>query len=325
VIVFILGSLLYIRALHLGASEVVCSESIFMTPQLEPWSFQIDAGFSLRGWRSKWTGKPVIHFLHGNGFCGLTYQPLLEILAKDFDLLITDLPGHGDSDSGTRFAGWIGTANYASMVLSHFSQQLNATTQVYGLGHSYGGVITAFMAARNPNRYRKILLMDPVIFSAGMLSVMKVADIFGLLKNSPLAQQARARNHQWSSREEAFNGLKGKGGFKGWTDEALQAYVENALKDSEDGVKLKCSAQVEAKIYGSYPKGLWSHLKKMQTQCKILVAQSSYPFIARSVRKLSKLTPYTSKTVTGSHCFMQQDPQQSAQLIKEWFLDQKYK
>ncbi len=295
-----------------------------MTPQLEPWSFKIDTDFKLRGWRSKWSGKPVIHFLHGNGFCGLTYLPMLEILAKDFDLLITDLPGHGDSDSGARFAGWVGTANYASIVLSHFSQQLNATTQVYGLGHSYGGIITALMASRSPNRFRKILLMDPVIFSPGMLSVMKVADIFGLLKNSSMAQQARARSHQWSSREEAFDNFKDKGGFKGWTEESLQAYVEHAIEDNEDGVRLKCSSKVEARIYGSYPKGLWSHLKKMQTQCKILVAQSSFPFIARSVKKLEKLVPYSSGSMPGSHCFMQQDPEQSAKAIKEWFLDQKY-
>ncbi|MEY8263953.1 MAG: alpha/beta hydrolase [Bermanella sp.] len=296
-----------------------------MTPQLEPWSFQLDAGFSLRGWRSKWSGKPVIHFLHGNGFCGLTYQPLLEILAQDFDLLITDLPGHGDSDPGPRFAGWVGSANYAAIVLSHFSQQLNATTQVYGLGHSYGGVITALMAARNPNRYRKILLMDPVIFSTGMLATMKVANLFGLLRNNSLAQQARARNHQWPNREAAFSALQDKGGFEGWTDEALQAYVEHAIGDSDDGVRLKCSSKVEAKIYSSYPKGLWGYLKQMQVQCKILVAESSFPFIARSVRKLVKLTPYSPSRVAGSHCFMQQDPQQSAALIKEWFLDQKYK
>ena len=296
-----------------------------MTPQLEAWSFQIDTDFSLRGWRSKWSGKPVIYFLHGNGFNGLTYLPMLTLLAKDFDLLIIDLPGHGDSDSGGRYAGWVGTANYAAIVLSHFSPQLKATVQIYGLGHSYGGVITALMAARNPNRFRKIMLLDPVIFSSGMLSVMQVADVFGLLKNTKLAQQARDRVQSWPNREDALNSFKGRGGFKGWSDDSLQAYVDHALVESQDGVSLKCDSRIEAKIYGSYPKRLWQYLKKMNTQCKIVAAKDSFPFIARSVKKLESLQSYSSLSVPGSHCFMQQDPQLAANIIKEWFLDQQYR
>ncbi len=287
---------------------------------LEPWSLKIDSDFSLCGWHSTWSGKPVIHFLHGNGFCGLTYKPLLDYLAKDFDLLITDLPGHGDSDMGIRYAGWVGTANYASLVLSHFSQQFKGTTQVYGLGHSYGGVITALMAAHTSNRFQKTLLMDPVFFSKGMLSVMKVADVFGLLKNSPLAQQAKERTQVWPNREEALQSFKGRGGFKGWTDDSLQAYVDYALKDHKGTVRLKCSSKVESKIYASYPKRLWHHLNKMQTPCEILIAQESFPFIARSVQKLEGLDAYSLTRVPGSHCFMQQEPKHSAALIKEWFL-----
>ena len=292
-----------------------------MISHLEPWSFQLKSGFSLRGWRSRWSGKPVIHFLHGNGFCGLTYQPMLEILAKDFDLLITDLPGHGDSDTGSHFAGWNGTSQYAMTVLNHFSQQLSPITPVFGLGHSYGGVLTALMAGRDPKRFRKTLLLDPVLFSNGMISVMKVADIFGLLGNSKMSKKAKERTQHWASREEAFDSFKDRGGFKGWTDAALQSYVDYALADTENGVSLKCPVKVEAKIFGSYPKNLWSYLKKMKTPCKILVAEGSFPFIARSVDKLKDIRAYSSDSVPGGHCFMQEDPELAAKLVKEWFLD----
>jgi pimeloyl-ACP methyl ester carboxylesterase len=287
---------------------------------LEPWSLKVGTDFSLCGWHSIWSGKPIIHFLHGNGFCGLTYKPLLDYLAKDFDLLITDLPGHGDSDMGIRFAGWIGAAKYASFVVSHFSPQFKDGTKIYGLGHSYGGVITALMASHNSNRFSKTLLMDPVLFSKGMLNVMKVADVFGLLKKSPLAQQAKARVQSWPSREDAFQSFKGRGGFKGWADESLKAYVDYALEDHKETVRLKCNSKVESKIYSSYPKRLWHHLNKMQTPCEILVAKESFPFIARSVKKLEGLDAYSLKEVPGSHCFMQQDPEHSAALIKQWFL-----
>ena len=42
-------------------------------------------------------GEPL-HFLHGNGFCGLTLAPLAEeITDGSHPLLFTDLPGHGAS------------------------------------------------------------------------------------------------------------------------------------------------------------------------------------------------------------------------------------
>ena len=209
-------------------------------------------------------------------------------------------------------------------VLNHFSQQLKPTTPIFGLGHSYGGVLTALMAGRDPKRFRKVLLLDPVLFSTGMISVMKVADIFGLLGNSEMSKKAKERVQHWPSREEAFTYFQGRGGFKGWTDESLQSYVDYALADTENGVSLKCPVEVEAKIFGSYPNHLWSYLKKMITPCKILVAEGSFPFIARSVEKLKGLRAYKSDSVPGGHCFMQEDPELAAQLIKEWFLGESF-
>ena len=35
--------------------------------QLLPWSHDTSAGFTLRGWHTPPSGKPLLHFLHGNG------------------------------------------------------------------------------------------------------------------------------------------------------------------------------------------------------------------------------------------------------------------
>ena len=80
---------------------------------LQPWSHSCSAGFTLRGWHTPPSGKPLLHFLHGNGFCGRTYEPLLRLLAADFDLWLCDVQGHGDSDHGGRFHGWNRSAELA--------------------------------------------------------------------------------------------------------------------------------------------------------------------------------------------------------------------
>ena len=53
---------------------------------LLPWSHPTSAGFTLSGWHTPPSGKPLLHFLHGNGFCGRTYEPMLAGLAEHFDL-----------------------------------------------------------------------------------------------------------------------------------------------------------------------------------------------------------------------------------------------
>lgn len=291
-----------------------------MISQLEPWSFQIRENFHLRGWRTPFRGKPLIHFLHGNGFCGLTYSPMLAELMDDFDLILTDLPGHGDSDSGGRFMGWNKCADHTLSLVTHFFGQIDPTVPRYALGHSFGGVITAMMMGREERRFHKALLMDPVIFPSGMIKVMAAADLFGLLRRAPLAQQAKARIETWSDRESAFKTFHNRGGFKGWSDEALQAHVDYALMDTPEGVTLKCSPKREAAIYSSYPKRLWSTLAKVQTPTKVMMAEQSWPFIARSAEKLKEYSAYEIDTFPGSHCFMQEDPKATAQKIKEWFL-----
>jgi len=299
---------------------LLTNKSEFMLSQLQPWSFQIKPGFRVRGWRTQWTGKPLIFFLHGNGFCALTYMPMLNALRDEFDLLLMDLPGHGESDVGSPFKPWNGSAKCAADVLQHFLPQLPQGTPVYGVGHSYGGVLTALMAGKHRDLFQKCVLLDPVLFTPKMLKLMKAADWVGLLESTKLAKTARKRNQHWDSHEAAYAALNGKGGFKGWREDALQAYVEHAIGESPFGVSLKCPSKIEAKIFGSYPKGLWHYVDNVQVPMQIMVASRSFPFISESAKALEGHRYISHVTVEGGHCFMQEVPEFAAGKIKEWLL-----
>jgi pimeloyl-ACP methyl ester carboxylesterase len=287
-----------------------------MIEKLEPWSYQVRAGFNVRGWRTRFSGKPIIHFLHGNGFCGLTYLPLLEPLMEDFDVLMTDLPGHGDSDTGGRFMGWNKCASVALEVLNHFTSLQSQAVPVYALGHSFGGVITALMMSKDKQCFDQSILLDPVIFPPGMLRVMATADLFGLLQHLPLAKQAKVRTKEWPSREAAFDYFHERGTFRGWQTECLQAYVDYALQDTHDGVSLKCPPKREADIFSSYPKRLWPSLKRIETPTQIWAASKTFPFIGRSLERLQNYRQFHIETIDGGHCFMQERPDQVAELIR---------
>ena len=57
------------------------------------WEYTLPTGFTVRGHYTLPTGKPVIHFIHGNGFCGLTFEQLLAEFQDDYDLFISDGQG----------------------------------------------------------------------------------------------------------------------------------------------------------------------------------------------------------------------------------------
>jgi pimeloyl-ACP methyl ester carboxylesterase len=287
---------------------------------LLPWSHACSAGFTLRGWHTPPSGKPLLHFVHGNGFCGRTYEPMLQCLAVDFDLWLCDVQGHGDSDHGGRFHGWNRSAELALEAFSAGNGVFGAVPK-YAVGHSFGGVLTALELAKHPGLFQRAVLLDPVLFSPTMIGVMALSDVVGLYRRNSMASKARSRRRQWPSPQAAFDGLHERGMFKGWTEAALWAFVEHALKSVEVGVELKCRPSREADIFGSYPKRLWSSLAKVQTPTQVIYGEQTYPFVAISVARWVAQNPHVSgQPMPGGHCFMQQHPEQAAQRVAAFLL-----
>ncbi|RJG12779.1 alpha/beta hydrolase [Pseudomonas cavernicola] len=288
--------------------------------QLLSWSHPTSADFTLRGWHSPPSGKPVLHFLHGNGFCGRAYEPLLKRLAADFDLWLCDIQGHGDSDHGGRFHGWNRSAELA---LEAFESGRGIFGEVpcFAVGHSFGGVLSSLILAKHPQLFQRAVLLDPVLFPPALIGVMALSEVLGLHRRSTLARKSAARRRQWPDRAAAYAGLYGRGIFKGWDDAALWAYVEHALKEVEGGVELKCRPSREVEIFSSYPRRLWPSLGKIVTPTQILHGQQSYPFVAKAVARVTVLNAHVSaQVVSGGHCFMQEAPQDCAERVANFLL-----
>ena len=287
---------------------------------LQPWSHVCSAGFTLRGWHTPPSGKPLLHFLHGNGYCGRVYTPLLHLLAEDFDLWLCDVQGHGDSDHGGRFHGWNRSAELA---IEAFEQGRGVFGNVpcFALGHSFGGVLTSLMLAQQPQLFQRAVLLDPVLFSPAMIGVMALSDVMGLSRRTTLASKALKRRSNWPDRAAAHAALHGRGMFRGWTEEAFAAYIQHALKDSEKGVELKCRPSREADIFSSFPRRLWPSLAKISTPVKVFYGERSYPFVAKSVARWCASNGHVSaRVLPGGHCFMQEQPTDSAQRVADFLL-----
>ncbi|MGC8383167.1 alpha/beta fold hydrolase [Pseudomonas aeruginosa] len=133
----------------------------------------------------------MLHFLHGNGFCGRTYEPMLRLLAEDFDLWLCDIQGHGESDHGGRFHGW---NRNAEMAVEAFEAGRGPYGDVQRLacGHSFGGVLSSLVLARHPTLFARAVLLDPVLFTPAMIGVMALSETLGLQLRGSLAKKAPA-------------------------------------------------------------------------------------------------------------------------------------
>ncbi|MHC6225340.1 alpha/beta fold hydrolase [Pseudomonas sp. X10] len=280
--------------------------------QLIPWSHDCSEGFTLRGWRSPASGRPLLHFLHGNGFCSLAYQPMLMHLGEHFDLWLSDVQGHGDSDHGGVFRGWNRTAELAVEAFA-VGRGEYGEAPCYALGHSFGGVLTGLILAREPRLFQRAVLLDPVLFSRRMIGIMGAAALVGLHRRHALARKAAMRRRHWPDREAALASLQGRGIFKGWSETALQAYVEHAIGDCGEGVVLKCRPSREVEIFSSFPARMWATLGEIRTPVRILYGADTYPFVPHSAKRLAASNPaVTTQQVSGGHCFMQERPEEAA-------------
>jgi pimeloyl-ACP methyl ester carboxylesterase len=100
------------------------------------------------------SGPPLL-FLHGWGGRGLSFAPVFHYFARSYRVCAPDLPGFGESDIPP--TGW-GVADYTSFVCQFMEEM--GFRQVDLMAHSFGGRIALMMAAQQPERVRRIVLVD---------------------------------------------------------------------------------------------------------------------------------------------------------------------
>jgi pimeloyl-ACP methyl ester carboxylesterase len=245
-------------------------------------------------------------------------------------LWLSDIQGHGDSDVGGAFVGWNRSAELAAQAFEQH-QHVFGDVSRYAMGHSLGGVLTSLVLAQHPALFKQAVLLDPVLLPRRLLLGARGLSAMGMSKHLPNVANALKRRSHWPSREEAVNALRGRGTYKGWTESAMAAFGEHALRPAVHGngsgngigagVVLKCPPSREAEVFGSVPKGLWLALRKVQTPTMVLHGDNTYPFIAPSARHWAKLNAkVSSMQVAGNHCFMQCSPEQTADQVVAFLL-----
>jgi len=287
------------------------------TLTLSTWQHELSDGH-LQGYsRYEDRNQPTIHFLHGNGFAVQTYARFLSQL-EGYNLILQDAAGHGGSSVTKGFVGWNETAARFSQSLLQ-RRELEPSSELIGMGHSFGGCMTALMNQLDEPIFSRMILLDPALFPPRLIWMMRGVKLAGLTRHIPLVKQAKRRRTQWESYAQVHKSFYERGTFKGWEAECLEDYIGSSLLQDEKGhYQLRCPTWMEAAIFSSYPKGLWKKIAQISVPTYIVLGKDTFDYFKEAYRLCAKLNANIHLIeVEGGHCFMQQNSSLAAQVVMD--------
>lgn len=208
--------------------------------------------------------------------------------------------------------------------LFHFLDERNPGS-VISVGHSLGGIVTLRAALRQPERFRALILIDPVLFPSRMIYFMKLLRALRLdYRVYPLVSGALRRRRVFESRAELLKGYRRKSIFRYLSDASLEAYVEGLKRPRPDGqYELVYSPKWEARIYITgvwHDTDIWRGLPKLKVPLLIIRGAETHTFWESAARLVKRKLP-SAQIVTlpqATHLVPLERPAEVSALIQNF-------
>ena len=238
---------------------------------------------------------PPLHFLHANGYPPDCYAPLLELLKTEYHVFGMTLRPLWDDARPDEIQNWHPFSDdllgFLTSTAPHNERAAPLSAKpVIGVGHSIGAVVTLRAALRDPDKFRALVLIDPVLFIPLMLLLWKITKALGLGdRNHPLIAGAKKRRRTFNDLETVFRGYRNRNIFRYMSNESLKAYIKGITKPKDDGYELAFSPEWETQIYRTalQDMDIWRNLPKLEVPTLFIRGKETDTFL-RSAAKLVK-------------------------------------
>jgi pimeloyl-ACP methyl ester carboxylesterase len=192
---------------------------------------------------TEWGGDgDTIFFGHPTGFFGKIWKPVIDRLrigGFEGRIITFDQRGQGMSSKHDNDYSWDEMGNDTAELVDELDLR-----DAVGVGHSAGATFVALAAARRPGRFRRLVLIDPILLGSMSVSSRRSGG------NSSMAKRTRTRRLVYDTRRQMFDAYRNRGPYATWTDEALNVYVDLGTFERPDGtVELLCPGRIEAQLY----------------------------------------------------------------------------
>ena len=265
---------------------------------------------------------PIAVLSHANGFCGALYAPIAEQLRDRYRVLAFDSRGHGDSSvpepAGAGAYEWSEFALDWGAVARCLCDRVGSSRVELGVGHSFGGTSLLRAAATEPDLFRRLVVIDPVILPPPP----ERAGSYQGGGRHPMAVTAERRTAVFPSREAARQSWSRRAVFEDWADGVLELYLEHGFRDRRDGaVELKCSPSVEAAVYQTGPReDLFEVLPDLRNPTVWLhAAKGNFP-VALAERAAALSAAIEMRSLCRGHLMAMTHPLEVAGILLDWAL-----
>lgn len=193
-------------------------------------------------WNAPLRGRgPSLLLLHATGFHARCWDPVVSRLGAHH-VIALDQRGHGRSEKPPITHWRVFGEDVAAFAQAHPGETFVA------VGHSMGGHALVDAAAARPERFARLVLIDPVIGDPATYG--PGGGWRAELAPGELHPTAKRKRH-FASPREMFERFRDRRPYALFSAEALWAYCEHGLLARSDGpgFELACPPEIEASIY----------------------------------------------------------------------------
>ncbi len=253
--------------------------------------------------------RPVLHFSHANGFPAPTYCAMLGLLEGAFR--VSAVPALGMDPRHPPTEGW---PHLVEQVIQAIER--SHSRPVVGVGHSLGGYLTFMAAARRPELFRAIVLLDAPIIGPIKGRLLAATKRFGIVDRVTPAGATRERRAVWDSLAQAERHFRAKKLFRDFAPGALRDYVRYGLVDGDSGLRLMIDPAIEYQIYRTVPHDLHRLLPKFAVPAGFIGGAAS-DVVRRVGLSTMRRASFALRRVPGGHLFPFEHPRAAADAILE--------
>lgn len=218
-----------------------------------------------------------LHFLHANGYPLYCYKPLLDLLQTHYHVFGMLLRPLWENSKPEDINDWHIFSDDLLRFLADYK-----TEPIIGVGHSIGATVTLRAALHDPDKFRALVLIEPVLFPHGRMIFWNIVRALGLGNRlHPKIPGALRRRKTFDDLDLVFRGYRSREIFRYLSDENLRIYIEGMTKPSANGgYELEFSPEWEARIYytGLLDFDIWHELPRLEVPTLVLRGRETDTF-----------------------------------------------
>ena len=261
------------------------------------------------------TASQTAHFYGGNGFALGVYEPLLNDLAQHLNITALTMRGEWyDKPTADKL-----TREEDADVLIEFLQKTQ-DKPIIGIGHSQGATATTMAAAKRPDLFSALYLLEPVTFTNQQGKLYSLVPRMVKMTREPF-KSTQVKQADWDSVDAYYQFLRRHKAYKRITDEHLLTYAKNSLEPGQSAeLTLRFSPKQELANYFGTPlimKPLQQLIADNKVPVQLIIGKPSM-FISQQVRQMwDKFVPNEQITVLNDygHLLPIEAPELCAKLI----------